>query len=125
MDDESYLKSINRGATPTQRLYIFNHNDKESKNYPQEEPSKYTETKLINYGIFETKKIATAFEKLWEYSNRFSKSKKKNKFLSKIEKSKWFILIDNIITKAGLVHKAFTEVIPSNETRANNILIYC
>ena len=65
-------------------------------------------SKLINYCFSDPKKVVSAFEKMWEYSNRYAKSKKKHKFLSKIDKSKWFALIDNILVKAFLVHRAFT-----------------
>lgn len=47
---------------------------------------------------------------MWKISNNYSKSKKKMKFFLKIEKSKWFPLIDNLILKSFLVHKAFTTL---------------
>ena len=115
---------MGKGNTGLQKLYIFNHNEKEMKNDPREQPAKYDGAKVINYAFPEGKKIVAGFEKMWKYSNSYAESKKKHKFFTKIDKTKWLTLIDNVIVKAFLIHKAFTQMV-KGQTRTQNILIYC
>jgi hypothetical protein len=55
---------------------------------------------------------------MWSMSNRFEKSKKKTKFITKIEKSLWFANIDAILKYAFKVKIAITKL-------KQNVLIYC
>eukprot|EP00347_Sterkiella_histriomuscorum_P021540 403333619 len=75
-------------------------------------------------GVGQPSKISQAFEKMWQISNKYEKSKKKSKFLTKIEKSKWFLHIDNLIQKSFLVHRALI-VNNSKHSKSKNALIYC
>lgn len=61
---------------------------------------------------------------MWHISNKYEKSKKKSKFLTKIEKSKWFVLMDNLINKSMIVHRALTRV-SDKGFQSKNVLIYC
>ncbi|CDW76870.1 myotubularin-related protein 2 [Stylonychia lemnae] len=124
IDDENYIKEINIESEGNSKLYIFSPYDKDTKNIVCETEQAYPDTKLVKYGFHSQSKLAQAFEKMWQISNKYDKSKKKSKFLSKIEKSKWFNFIDNMILKSMLVHKALLQHNKGTQF-SRNVLIYC
>jgi hypothetical protein len=76
--------------------------------------------------------IAKGFIKMWKYSNKYHKSKQQKKFLSKLCKTDWLTLVDNMILAALTIRKIFTPreiFIETGATiksmRAGNVLIYC
>lgn len=105
-DDEDYLNAISRGPKEGQELFVFNQGSKEVKALQVENTAHYKSISIIYYNFNALWRITQGFEKMWSMSNRFQKSKKKAKFLSKIEKSLWFANIDQILKYAFKVKLA-------------------
>ncbi len=76
--------------------------------------------------MWDMKKVAHGFKKMFQYSNKFHRSKEQKKYLLKIVKSEWFTLLNNTIDYSIVLSKAFqSKDAQSKEIRSANVLIYC
>ena len=80
-----------------------------------ETPKLYKDCKLVFYELADMNKVARAYRKMWQYSNNYHKSKHQMRFLSKINKSEWHNMIDEVLQAAGMVERAFA--IKDNDSR--------
>lgn len=100
-DDEAFLASLNKNADPNQNLYIFNHSDENASMNSVENVINYKKTKTVIYKMSDPRQVGISFDLMWEACQNYKDHR--TKFMSKIEKSKWFELVNKVIEKSQLV----------------------
>lgn len=107
--DEAFIGHLRDRVGPRQikKLYIFNHTTAkitEEQGLLFENAKYYQGCKLVFYDIPDHTKIARGYQKLFAYCNKVHrKPQVQQKFMTKLAKSGWLDMVDNIISAGFMI----------------------